>query len=151
MGGYRPSRVWGAGVLIGCVVGAGGCSGASGGSAAPSPVITWTAAKAADIAEPTTDAVDYGDGPVRVTAAWGAPSQLRIVTWASSGCPQLPDSVTGTAHTITVTTKAFNPSGDGCTADAAPATAVVGVPAVVDQSAATTLTINATTLTLPGR
>lgn len=151
MSGYRSSGVWGVVALIGCVVTTGGCDVGPGASAAPSPVITWTSGKPTDIPEPTADAVDHAGGPVRITAAWGAPGQLRIVTWASSGCPQLPDSVRGTAHTITVTTKEFNPSGDGCTADAAPATAVVGVPSVVDQGAATTLKVNATTLVLPGR
>jgi len=140
-----------ASLLFGCVVVSGGCAGGRGAPVAPSAVITWTAAKPADIPEPTADAVTPADGPVRVTAAWGSPGQLRIVTWASFGCPELPDSVTATAHTIIVTTKAFNPNGDGCTADASPATSVVTVPAIVDQTAPITVTINATTLTLPGR
>ena len=134
-----------------CVLVSGGCAVGRGTSVLPSAVITWTAGKPADIPVPTTDVVNPGRGPLLVTAAWGGPGQLRIVTWASSGCPALPESVTATAHTITVTTKEFNPSGDGCTADAAPATAVVTVPAIVDQTAPTTVTINATTLTLPGR
>ncbi len=113
-----------------------------------SPVISWTTELAADIPVPTTDA---GASALLVTAAWGGPGQLRIVTWGSSGCPELPDSVSGTGHTMTVTTKALNPSGGGCTGDAAAATSTVAVPAEVDPTRSVAITINGTTITLPGR
>lgn len=108
MDGLFPATV----AMLTCLLTASACSQSS---TSASPVISWTTEMAAEIPVPTTEA---GASALLVTAAWGGPGQLRIVTWGSSGCPELPDSVHGTAHTITVTTKALNPSGGGCTGDA---------------------------------
>ena len=131
--------------MLTCLLTAGACSQSS---TSASPVISWTTELAADIPVPTTE---DGASALLVTAAWGEPGQLRIVTWGSSGCPELPDSVRGTAHAIIVTTQALNPSGGGCTGDASAATSTVAVPAEVDPTRSVAITINGTTITLPGR
>lgn len=134
-------------VLLSSVVGVSACSTSA---SSASPVISWAPTKDADIPAPTTEARSSGV-PVLATAAWGGPGQLRIVTWGSSGCPELPDSVSGTAHTITVKTKALNPSGGGCTGDAAAATSVVAEPTNVDSESPVTVLIGTTKVTLAAR
>lgn len=80
----------------------------------------------------------HGLGPL---AVWGAPDQMAIVTWWSSGCPKLPIDLSAAGNALTLTlSSGTSPYGASCTADAAPTTTVIRVPHSVDQARQVTLT-----------
>ncbi len=77
-------------------------------------------------------------GPV---AVWGAPDQVAVITWWSSGCPKLPIDLNAAGNALTLTlSSGTSPYGSSCTADAAPTTTVIRVPHSVDQAQQVTLT-----------
>ena len=79
----------------------------------------------------------HGLSPI---AVWGAPDQIAVVTWWSSGCPKLPIDLNAAGNALTLTlSSGTSPYGSSCTADAAPTTTVIRLPHSVDQAQPVTL------------
>jgi hypothetical protein len=75
-------------------------------------------------------------------AVWITPEEMAVVTWGSSGCPDLPTRMTVPAsNRLTVTAEPYDPSNSSCPADLAPTTSVIKVPAALSLTDDVTVTI----------
>lgn len=78
----------------------------------------------------------------KATAVWVTSSEMAVVDWGSSGCPNLPSKLAVPASDqLAVTTTLYNPSSATCTADAAPTTSIIKVPAALSLTENVTVTI----------
>lgn len=105
----------------------------------------------------------YGGVPAGVStlkalddAVWMTSSEMAVITWGSSGCPDLPIRLDVPAsNRLTVIAKAYDPSSASCPADLAPTTSVIKVPAVLTFTEDVTVTIvdgtYGATVSLPAR
>ena len=90
------------------------------------------------------------------TAVWMTSSEMAVVDWGSSGRPNLPTklAVPASDH-LTVTTTLYNPTSSSCTADAAPTTSIIKVPAALSHTEDVTVPIldgiESGTVSLPPR
>ncbi len=127
-----------------------GCSGTSGGfTDVPSAVLSWAPGVPDDLARVGVAMSPTAKGPAQVAAGWDSqPGRLRVTTWGSSGCPNLPDVVEAQDGRIEVTTVEYHPQGGGCTADASPTTSVARVPPGVDTPSRVTVVIDGTALVI---
>ena len=127
-----------------------GCSGTSGGvTDVPSVVLSWAPGVPDDLARAGVATSPTANGPAQVAAGWDSqPGRLRVTTWGSSGCPNLPDVVEAQDGRIEITTVEYHPQGGGCTADASPTTSVVRVPPGTDPPSRVTVVIDGTALVI---
>ena len=85
-------------------------------------------------------------------AAWAGPHQIYVVAWGSGSCPHLPTLVYADRHNdVTVDTAEQSFGADACTADLAPTTSTVSLPAGLDLSRPLRVRIDGTTTTLEAR
>lgn len=79
---------------------------------------------------------------LRDDAVWGAAGQMKVSTWGSSGCPDLPTRLDVPAsNVLRVTVKSYNPSGGPCLTDLAPTTSILRVPAAIDAAQGVTVSV----------
>lgn len=90
-------------------------------------------------------------------AAWGPDGQILVMTFGSSSCPRLPTVVELVdSHTLKISTAALLPPADpgvaaACTADAAPTTSAVAIPAGLDVASAVTVVFDGVPQVLPAK
>jgi hypothetical protein len=80
---------------------------------------------------------------------------MAVVTWGSTGCPDLPTQLAAPAtNRLTVTAKPYDPSGASCVTDLGPTTSVIRIPSTVSSTEDVTVTIidaYGATVSLPPR
>jgi hypothetical protein len=75
-------------------------------------------------------------------AVWWSTDEIAMVTWGSSGCPDLPTRLAVPAgNRLTVTAQLYDPSHASCSADLAPTTSIIKVPAALTRTEDVTVTI----------
>jgi hypothetical protein len=122
------------------------------GQAAPDP--PWLVSHQLGLAQGVSLA---GSGPdaLRDTAVRATQDRIAVVSWGSSGCPRLPMRlVAGPGNAVSITmSDGAPPPFSTCTADLAPTTSIVQLPATVDAAEQLRVTIvdgtNGATITLP--
>lgn len=111
------------------------------GQAAPAPP-PWLVSHQLGLAQ---GASPVGGGPdaLRDTAVRATQDRIAVVSWGSSGCPRLPMRlVAGPGNTISITmSNGAPPPFSSCTADMAPTTSIVQLPAGVDDAQQLRVTI----------
>jgi hypothetical protein len=75
-------------------------------------------------------------------AVWMPSGEIAVVTWGSSGCPDLPTRLAvPTRNRLDVTAEPYDPSHASCPADLAPTTSIIKVPAALSLTEDVTVTI----------
>jgi hypothetical protein len=75
-------------------------------------------------------------------AVWMTSGEIAVVTWGSSGCPDLPTRLAVPAgNRLNVTAELYDPSHVSCSADLTPTTSVIKVPAALSLTEDVTVTI----------
>ncbi len=94
-------------------------------------------------------------GKPRDDALWTTSGEMAVITWGSTGCPDLPTQLAVPAsNRLTVTAKPYDPSGAACIADDGPTTSVIKVPSALSSTEDVTVTIvddYGATVSLPPR
>jgi len=75
------------------------------------------------------------------TVVWGAPGQMDVVSFGSSGCPKLPIRLDATAPNVFTVTLSNGEPGGACTADLAGTTSVIRAPSTIDPTRPVYVTI----------